>query len=277
MNEIDACCAECGVAGGASLKTCKSCMRVRYCNPTCQRNHWPKHKKECKQRAAELHDEALFKDPPPKEDCPICFLPMPVILVCCASLPPATISSLPIYDFAKANAGLEGVATDQFFTCCGKRFCAGCICSFNESGNIGRCPFCNSNLDTERCSKTNEEIVEEIMKRVEANDAGAIYLLGNHYCYGNVGLEQDLEKGKELLNRAAELGSSHAHYYLANELQTGGDFFEEGQVPLRGRSNGWERRGKTFPWNNGGTERKHGTSFEALEDCCISWGISFHV
>jgi hypothetical protein len=27
-------------------------------------------KNECKQRAAEIYDEALFKDPPAKEDCP---------------------------------------------------------------------------------------------------------------------------------------------------------------------------------------------------------------
>ena len=37
-----------------------------------------------------LRDEALFKDPPVKEDCPICFLPMPKNLICCVSLPPAT-------------------------------------------------------------------------------------------------------------------------------------------------------------------------------------------
>jgi sulfatase maturation enzyme AslB (radical SAM superfamily) len=67
------------VAGGdVSLKACKSCMLIRYCNADCQKSHWPKHKKECKQRAAELRDEALFKDPPAKEDCPICFLPMPM-------------------------------------------------------------------------------------------------------------------------------------------------------------------------------------------------------
>jgi hypothetical protein len=66
------CCAECGMKGGVSLKACKSCMLVKYCNPTCQRNHWPTHKKICKQRAAEIRDEALFNNdpPPPKEDCP---------------------------------------------------------------------------------------------------------------------------------------------------------------------------------------------------------------
>ena len=81
VNEDDAmahCCAECGEEGGVvSLKACMSCKSVKYCNAKCQRNHWAKHKKRCERRAAELCDEALFKDPPPKEDCPICFLPMP--------------------------------------------------------------------------------------------------------------------------------------------------------------------------------------------------------
>jgi len=96
-------CANCGTdekGEGISLKACKSCMLVKYCNPTCQRNHWPKHKKPCKQRAAELHDEALFRDPPPKEECPICFLPMPTKLINSFSFPPGTTSSVPIYDFA---------------------------------------------------------------------------------------------------------------------------------------------------------------------------------
>ena len=81
------CCAECGKEGSVSLKTCKACMSVRYCNASCQRKHWPKHKVPCKERAAKLRDEVLFKDPPPKEECPICFLPMPSKIICCVSLP----------------------------------------------------------------------------------------------------------------------------------------------------------------------------------------------
>jgi hypothetical protein len=122
-------CAECGKEG-ASLKTCKSCMLVKYCNAECQRNHWPKHKKECKLHAAELRDEALFKDPPAKEDCPICFLPMPVRLVSCASLPDATVSSVSIYDFAIANKELANMDTVTYYLCCGKSICKGCIHSF---------------------------------------------------------------------------------------------------------------------------------------------------
>jgi hypothetical protein len=42
-------------------------------------------------RPFKLRNEALYKDPLAKEDCPICFLRMPVKLKCCMSLPPAPI------------------------------------------------------------------------------------------------------------------------------------------------------------------------------------------
>ena len=75
----NSCCAECGKeeGGAISLKMCRSCMDAKYCNAACQHKHWPMHKKDCKLRVAELRNEALFKDPLPKEDCSICFLPMP--------------------------------------------------------------------------------------------------------------------------------------------------------------------------------------------------------
>ena len=122
MTTSNSCCADSGVAGGASLKVCKSCMLVRYCNAAaCQANHWPTHKPACKQRAAELRDEALFKVPPAKEDCPICFLSM-----LCYSLPDATASSVPIYDFADANnVELGKMDMDTHYPRCGKIVCRG--------------------------------------------------------------------------------------------------------------------------------------------------------
>jgi hypothetical protein len=215
------CCADCGgVAGeGISLKACMSCMLVKYCNADCQKKHWPKHKKECKQRAAEIYDEALFKDPPHKEDCPICFLPMPVKLICCISLPPATITSVPIFDFAQANEELENIETEKYYVCCGKSICGGCVASFSKSTNYEKCPFCKN----DRMNKTDEESLEELMKRVEANDAGAIYVLGNYYDFGIEGLQQNKERAKELWTQAAELGSSEAHFALGTFYDEGGD------------------------------------------------------
>ena len=55
------------------------CKAVKYCNAACKKKHRKTHKKKCEIRAAELHEEALFKEPPlPPEECPICFLPMPL-------------------------------------------------------------------------------------------------------------------------------------------------------------------------------------------------------
>ena len=204
------CCAECDADGGASLKACITCRLVKYCNAKCQHKHWPKHKKTCKQRATELRDEVLFKDPPPKEDCSICFLPMPILLISCATLPPATILSVPIYDFAIANEELATEPMETYYPCCGKSICKGCVHSFCESGNDAKCPFCNSN----RGGKTDEESVEEVMKRVEANDAGAIWTLAGVYYNGFNGLQQDRTKAIELYTKAAELGCSKAHHYL---------------------------------------------------------------
>ena len=49
--------------------------------------HRHKHKKDCEEHirlaaeraAAKLYDEKLFKQPPLEEDCPICFLRMPLL------------------------------------------------------------------------------------------------------------------------------------------------------------------------------------------------------
>jgi TPR repeat protein len=71
--------------------------------------------------------------------------------------------------------------------------------------------------------KTDEEMVEEMMKRVEANDAGAMFALGSHYHYGNLGLQQDRVKGKELWKQAVKLGSSKADFALGTFYDEGGD------------------------------------------------------
>ena len=60
---------------------------------------------------------------------------------------------------------------------------------------------------------------EELRKRIEVNDAVAMYVLGGYYNNGKYGLLQDQEKAMELWKQAAKLGSSMAHYELG--------FFEE--------------------------------------------------
>jgi len=204
-----------------SLKACKSCMSVKYCNSKCQKNHWPTHKTACKERAAELHDEVLFKDPPAKEDCPICFLPMPKQLICCVSLPPATISSVPVYDYAKANEEVASTSTSQYYSCCGKSICAGCLPYVTpKTGKYHlKCPYCNSDRDI----IIDEELLKDIRKRVEANDPASTLMLAQHYRHGDSGLQQDRAKATELYTKAAELGSAHAHFFLGQMYVEGGN------------------------------------------------------
>jgi TPR repeat protein len=152
------------------------------------------------------------------EDCPICFLPMPVTLICCVSLPPANISSVPIYDFATANAALAQLDTEQYYECCGKSICGGCVHSFRESGNIGTCAFCKA-----EGMITDKERVKEMMKRVEANDAGAMSFMGSYYYHGSVSLLKDQKKAMELWKQAGALGSSHAHFCIGNKYRREGD------------------------------------------------------
>jgi TPR repeat protein len=72
-------------------------------------------------------------------------------------------------------------------------------------------------LQSKNCP-TDVEKVEELMKRVDINDAGALTL---HYCNRERGLLQDRTKALELYTRAADLGSSKAHYILANVYHEG--------------------------------------------------------
>ena len=64
---------------------------------------------------AELRDNALFKDPPAKEVCLICFLPMPANFLSCISLSPATMSSVSIYYFAIANEEFAIKSMEEFY------------------------------------------------------------------------------------------------------------------------------------------------------------------
>jgi len=174
-------CANCGKEGD-NLKSCKACELVKYCNRECQIAHRPQHKKACRKRAAELHDEKLFKQPPPDEDCPICFMRMPTIQTGC-----------------------------RYQSCCGKRICNGCVYApvYDNQGNVvveDKCPFCRTPMAT-----TNEEVIKRMMKRMEANDPIVIFKQGIDYRDGTDGYPQDYNKALELFYRAGDLGNYEAY------------------------------------------------------------------
>jgi TPR repeat protein len=144
---------------------------------------------------------------------------MPKKLISCVSLPPATISSVPINEFAKVYKELANLAMEQYYSCCGKIICRGCDFSSWKSGNASKCPFCNANRD----SKTEEERVQEMMMRVEANDEASIFVLATHYHFGRAGFQRDHIKAIELYTRAGQLGCGKAHCNLGKLYQEGGN------------------------------------------------------
>jgi len=190
MNTVDgvSVCANCGKDSDVN-NTCNKCKKVKYCNAACKKKHRHKHKKDCEEHlrvaakhAAKLHDEKLFKQPPPKEDCPICFLQLPSI-----------------------QTGW------RYQACCGKVICSGCIRSpvYDDHGNTldnQKCAFC-------RIPKPNtaEEAAERDKKRMEKDDPIAIYNIGVYHRHAMTGFPQDYTKALELWHRAGELGYAGAY------------------------------------------------------------------
>ena len=172
-------CAACG-KGSNDLKTCVACMAVKYCGVICQKAHRPSHKKECKQLAREIFDEALFKQPVP-EECPICFLPLP----------------------------LSPVET-QYQACCGKIICQGCLhCMLSVESSNCPCPFCRIPYPP-----SEKEALRKLYQRIDIDDPEAYFVLGGQYFCGQKGLKKNKKKALELWQRACELGSLEAHYIV---------------------------------------------------------------
>jgi hypothetical protein len=179
----ETCCASCGIAevDDVKLKECDGCDLVKYCSDNCKEDHRSEHEAKCKERAAELRGEILFKQPEGSHfgDCPICCVPLPI----------------------------TGEST--FHVCCGKLLCKGCsyasqMRQFRENMEQ-TCPFCRHPMP-----KTDEEVEKMIMKRIAANDPVALCKLGLRVLKNG-----DHEKAFKYWTKAAELGDATAHYQLS--------------------------------------------------------------
>jgi len=179
-------CSECGKAGD-DLKTCASCKTAKYCSRECQLKAWASHKQECKKRSAELHEEALFKQPPPRPDCPICMVPLPIDINQC-----------------------------QYQICCSKTLCTDCITGHWMAQDDLDCPFCRV-----VATQDNKECVKRLEKRAAVNDADAIQYLGGLYDQGKFGLKKDQLKATQLYLKAGKLGSALAYRNLGAAYHDG--------------------------------------------------------
>ena len=169
-------CANCGKEG-SNMNICNKCKDAKYCNAACKKKHRKQHKKKCEKRVAELHDEALFREPPHEHgDCAICFLQLPSL-----------------------DSGR------RYMSCCGKIICTGCIHApvYDNHGKIivgKKCPFCRTP------SPTGEEANKRLKKRVEVGDTNAFYVMGCQYDLGQKGLPQDSAKAVEFWHKAGKVG-----------------------------------------------------------------------
>jgi hypothetical protein len=175
----DEVCACCGIAAvdDVKLKNC-ACNLVKYCTVDCQKNHRPQHKKACKKRLAEMHDDDLFGQPDSSHwgECPICCLSLPI-------------------DQGKS----------AMMSCCCKLICQGCnyanVKREIEQGLEHRCAFCR-----EPISESPEERKKRLMERIKKNDPVAMTHMGKkHFAKGDFG------KAFEYYTKAAELGDVEAH------------------------------------------------------------------
>ena len=131
----------------------------------------------------EVADIDLFAPIPPKEDCPICFLPLPI-------------------------------RNDEscYMTCCGTVLCFGCMYSSRANGLKDLCAFCrqpfarNARIDSAR-----------LKKRMEHQDPMAFNMMAHKYGTGEGGVEVNDRKALDLSIRAAELGRAEAYYNVASK------------------------------------------------------------
>ena len=103
--------------------------------------------------------------------------------------------------------------------CCMKTLCNGCNLAAKKRG-ICDCPFCRTRLPD---PGDDESQLERIQNRVKVNDPVAVYYLGTCYRDGDQGLEKDVTRAVELLQRAAELGTKKAHFDLGYIFDEGTD------------------------------------------------------
>jgi TPR repeat protein len=179
VEEADVCCANCGIVEVDDIKldtSCNDCDLVKYCTDRCRKEHREQHDEECKNRVQELHDRKVFTQPDESHlgECPICFLPMPLVR-----------------------------KKITFYPCCCKTICDGCVYVNVVKNRNCNCPFCR-----EPASADFDEL-GALKKRIKAGDPLALRRMGTIRYH-----EGDYDEAVEYFTKAAELGDLDAHNEL---------------------------------------------------------------
>jgi len=137
-------------------------------------------------------DESLFEQPPPSEDCPICFLQLPHM-----------------------------TSGNVYMACCGKVICSGCFYApvYDIQGNEvieKACPFCRLPIPT-----SEEEMGERYWDRFDVDDAGAICSMGCFHQSGKFGFQQSYTEALALWREAGDRGSVESYCNIADAYDYG--------------------------------------------------------
>ena len=122
------------------------------------------------------------------DDCPICNLPLPLVL---------------------GHSCLRA--------CCMKTVCNGCLLAAAKRG-MNDCPFCRTPIARPAAKKE----LAMVRKRAKAGDPLAIFHIATKYDVGH-GVARDVTRALELYERAAVLGANEAHFNLGITYYFGTD------------------------------------------------------
>jgi hypothetical protein len=159
----------------------------------------------------------LFKQPEESDlgECPICCLPFPL-------------------DESKSMIN----------TCCGKRICKGCsyanIIREEEQGLGHKCAYCREPLP-----KTEEEMRQNYMERVKANDPIALYQMGGSATRKGTMMEH-LNIGKRQLHWGMLIRITICHVCIVRDMVL--RRMKKGSLPFGRGCHWWSSRGEAQSW-----------------------------
>lgn len=138
-------------------------------------------------------DKDLFKDPPPREDCPVCFIPMELW----------------------ANGGSLYFHQNIFYLpCCGKMMCVGCFDRVLKEIKLrtlkNKCILCNTPIPREWYKTRSIEKIDARVLKNALSTSPHPRVLGYTPTPGYPKTNKELE----LLERGAKAGSIDASYYV---------------------------------------------------------------
>ena len=247
-------CSGCG-KGGNTLKKCNGCRCVWYCDKKCQNKHRKVHKIECRpikiildERGGKLDlgtelDVGPLGEVPLREECPICMRVLPIhpslhgYSNCCGK---TICSGCGLQHQRKSEEENQRQAAKKGQTLVPLPTCAFCrepnadseeeilARQRKRAGLLDPIALCNMAFDYGYGWKglpvDQAKCINLLRQSAGLGFPDAHYSLGNFYCNGEMGIEQNKEEAVKSYKKAAEGGNIHARHNLGWAEDANGDY-----------------------------------------------------